>query len=116
MQVWYCVTAKFTDATVRDEYLAWLGDGHMAAVVKGGALSASAILLEGPELRVSTQYVFADTEAFDRYVRVSAPALRADGAARFPAQRGVSFDRVQGFVALSVATSRSDARDEHLPH
>ena len=101
MQVWYCVTAKFTDASVRDEYLAWLGGGHMAAVVQGGALSARAVVLEGPELRVATQYFFADSEAFERYVREFAPALRADGAARFPAQRGVIFERLLGDVALS---------------
>ena len=101
MQVWYCVTAQFTDAAVRDEYLAWLGGGHMAAVVQGGALSARAVVLEGPDLRVATQYFFEDSEAFDRYVRDYAPALRADGAARFPAHRGVTFERLLGTVALS---------------
>ena len=79
MQVWYCVTAQFTDEAVRDEYLAWLGSGHMAAVVQGGALSARAVILDGPELRGATQYFFADSQAFDRYVRDFAPALRADG-------------------------------------
>lgn len=102
MQVWYCVTAKFTDAAVRDEYLAWLGGGHMAAVVQGGALSARAVVLDGAELRVATQYFFADIQSFDRYVRDFAPALRADGATRFPAHRGVTFERLQGTVALSA--------------
>lgn len=101
MQVWYCVTAQFADPGVRDEYLAWLGDGHMAAVIRGGAISARAVVLDGPELRVATQYFFADSAAFDRYVRDFAPALRADGAARFPASRGVSFERLVGTVALS---------------
>ena len=65
-----------------------------------------AVVLEGEDFRVLTQYDFPSLADFDLYVREHAPTLRADGAKRFPAGRGVSFERSQGTVALSVGEGR----------
>lgn len=98
----YTVTAVFPNETIRDEYIAWLEDGHIDAVVKGGAHSAMIVKLEreagerGPQVEV--RYIFPTRELFDRYVREFAPTLRSDGLARFGPARGVSMSRRIGEV------------------
>lgn len=101
-RILYAVTATLPDKRVRDEYVAWLEDGHVDLVIKGGAHSALIVKLEPQEgagpFRVETQYVFATRELFDRYVERHAPALREDGMKRFPPGRGVSMDRRIGEI------------------
>ncbi|MBK9187452.1 MAG: DUF4286 family protein [Phycisphaerales bacterium] len=91
----YTVTATLPDTRTRDEYVAWLQEGHLAQVIQGGAATAAILLLTDPAspIRVQTRYTFSSPEALDRYVRDHAPALRADGLARFPPARGVAFAR-----------------------
>ena len=49
--------------------------------------------------RVMARYVFPSREAFDRYVREVAPALRAEGLAKFGPQTGVLMERSVSEVA-----------------
>jgi hypothetical protein len=96
----YSVIATLPDPATRDEYVAWLEDGHLDAVIKGGAHSAMIVVLDEPAhpLQVETRYIFATRAAFDQYVARHAPALRADGLARFPPSRGVSMERRLGRI------------------
>lgn len=101
--VYYAVIATLPDQAVADEYVAWLKDGHVDQVIKGGAHSAMIVRLDpddaDPARQVMTQYVFATRELFDLYVQKHAPALRADGLERFPPERGVTFRRLTGASA-----------------
>lgn len=103
----YAVIATLPNAQLADEYVAWLEDGHVDAVVKGGAHSAMIVRLQAGDAagaapiearRVMTQYIFATREVFDQYVARHAPALRADGMKRFGPERGVSFERLLGDI------------------
>lgn len=93
----YSVVATLPDPRMLDEYVAWLTGGHVDGVIEGGALSGEVVRLDGEGLRVESRYVFADRAAFERYEREFAPALRADGAARF-GNAGVVFERRVGEV------------------
>lgn len=90
----YCVTATLP-ADLIDDYIAWLSDGHVQAVLDGGAEAAWVTRLG--DGRVESRYHFADRAAYDRYDAKVAPALRADGIARF-GDRGVQFVRCFGQV------------------
>jgi len=96
----YTVSATFTDAAVADEWVAWLRDGHLADVMRGGALDAEVVRVDGAELVYEARYHFASREAFTRYERDFAPALRAEGVAKFPTSRGVDYRRSTGDVVL----------------
>ena len=101
MRICYMVIATLPDAAIEREYVSWLEDGHVDAVISGGAHSAMIVRLEpaaGEKPRVMTQYVFPTRELFDRYVAHFAPALRADGLKRFPPERGIVFERTIGEI------------------
>ncbi|MBC7834442.1 MAG: DUF4286 family protein [Phycisphaerales bacterium] len=97
----YGVTATFPDQATADDYVAWLEDGHVDAVIAGGAHSALIVRLDldkpGDPPRVQTMYVFSTRELYNEYVRLHAPALRAEGIKRF-GNKGVSFQRVVGEI------------------
>lgn len=119
-RICYTVTATIrTAATVR-EYLDWLRSGHLDQVVQAGAESGMIVHLDpesathgGPYEetdtggRVVTQYVFRSREAFHRYERDHAPALRADGVERFGPRtgKGVTFTRTVGLVLHGLSSS-----------
>ena len=100
----YEVTATLTSLEARDRYLAWLRAGHAAALLSW-ALRAEVSALNPSEpldsaerqaWQVKSSYVFQDREAYERYVREGAPALRAEGlalAAELEPLGGVSFTR-----------------------
>ncbi len=95
----YAVTATLPDTSTLDTYVRWLLDGHVQAVVDGGASEAAVTRLHPDEtgaLRVESRYVFPDQAAFEQYERDHAPALRADGVARFGKTPGVTFSRWTG--------------------
>lgn len=104
-RVLYAVTATLPDRATLEEYVAWLEDGHVDLVIKGGAHTALIVRLDpqpgasasGP-FRVETQYVFTTRELFDQYVRKHAPALRAEGLERFPPARGITMERRIGEI------------------
>lgn len=86
----YAVLSKSEDETVRDAYLSWLEDGHLAEVVKAGALSGEILRHDDP-LVVEAVYWFASRAAFSDYERDHAPRLRAESRERFPS--GLAFTR-----------------------
>jgi hypothetical protein len=98
MPLVYIVVATLPPELV-DTYVAWLADGHVQAVVEGGATYAWVTRLD--DHRVESRYHFSDQAAYDRYDQVTAPALRADGIERFGG-RGVVFERAFGHCVLSI--------------
>lgn len=103
-RILYAVIATLPDDRAADEYIAWLEDGHVDAVIRAGAHSAMIVRLEREAAdsdarpRVQTQYVFGTRELFDQYVAHHAPTLREEGLRRFPPERGVSFRRMVGVI------------------
>lgn len=92
----YTVTATLPDEQTCQTYLAWLEEGHVRAVLAGGAIRGEVVRLQGSPLRVRSSYEFPDQAAFDAYERDAAPALREDGTRRFGALAGVTFERTIG--------------------
>jgi hypothetical protein len=98
------VRSRFANREVRAEFIAWLAGGHLADVVKAGALDAELVDFEdfvefGPETadaigEVESRYHFASREAFEAYAAGPAVALRAEGMAKFPPERGIVMTRV----------------------
>lgn len=102
MPIAYTVIATFLDQATQDEYVQWLEDGHVDQVIAGGAHSAMIVRLDRPTdadpHRVEVRYVFSTRELLDRYVTHEAPKLRAQGLAKFPPERGISFQRTVGQI------------------
>ena len=106
----YSVRSSFTNAEVRADFIAWLKGGHLADVVRAGALDAEMVELEaadGAPGEVETRYHFASREAFDAYANGPAVPLRAEGAARFPPSRGIVMQR--GFARSLLRLARETA-------
>lgn len=111
-QIAYTVIATLPDGPTAEAYIAWLAGGHISDVIAGGALSGQIMRLdpapgagEGKlpqEVRVEVHYRFPDRATFDRYERDHAPALRAEGLARFGPERGVRFERRLGEVVAQL--------------
>jgi len=94
----YSVCATLPGEDLARDYVAWLTEGHpshIGRVLEGGAIEGSAWREVGASgrPRVMARYVFPSREAFDRYVLEVAPALRAEGLAKFGPQTGVSMER-----------------------
>ena len=87
----YIVSATLPSPAMRERYIAWL---------KTGALSGMIVQLDEPAdpIVVQTRYVFQSREDYDRYTTEYAPALRAEGLARFGPETGVRFSREIGIV------------------
>lgn len=99
----YSVRSTFTNAEIRAEFLAWLRGGHLADVVRAGALDAEIVEFEpenGAIGDVETRYHFASRAAFDTYANGPAIPLRAEGAAKFPPARGIVMTR--GFARSTL--------------
>jgi hypothetical protein len=95
----YTVVARFPDEVIRDEYVEWLRRGHVAQVIKGGATSAAIVILDraaADPIEIEVRYLFPSRAVFDAYVERHAPALRSEGLAKFPPERGVTFRRTIG--------------------
>lgn len=97
-RILYMVTATLPDEKTAAEYISWLEDGHVDAVIEGGAHTGMIVRLQGDPIRVETHYVFATQSRFDDYVAKHAPALREDGMSRFPPDRGIQFERRIGEI------------------
>jgi hypothetical protein len=101
----YSVRSTFTNDEVRADFIAWLRGGHLADVVKAGALDAELVEFEalpGTQGDVETRYHFASREAFDAYANGPAVPLRAEGAARFPPSRGIVMTRGTAMSLLRI--------------
>ena len=102
-QFLYSVRSTFTNAAVRAEFIAWLRGGHLADVVKAGAIDAEIVEFDadnGAIGDVETRYHFASRAAFDAYANGPAVPLRAEGAAKFPPSRGIVMTR--GFARSTL--------------
>jgi hypothetical protein len=106
MTVVYTVGATFTNAAVADEWLRWLAEGHLAAVLAGGALDVEVVELDAPERSLEVRYHFPSREAFAAYERDHGPRLGAEGLQRFPAERGITYRRSVGKVVASLPDAR----------
>jgi hypothetical protein len=102
----YSVLATLPDSDTTRSFLDWLRGGHVQAVIAGGARTAEVMSVHAADgtHKVEISYTFADQAAFDRYEQVHAPALRADGAARFGTIPGVSFERRVGSVIFRAGS------------
>lgn len=107
-RVYYSVVATLPNKSLLRTYIEWLECGHVQAVLDGGASRASVVELdgEGEESHVRTVYEFETRADFDHYVRDHAPALRADGAARFGSLTGVKFEREIGRIRCELRLPR----------
>ncbi|QYU70445.1 DUF4286 family protein [Leptolyngbya sp. 15MV] len=104
----YIVTATLPDSQTADRYLRWLTEGgHLADVLRHGALSAQVIRLDdaGPAPVLETRYLFPNQDRLNTYIREHAPALRAQGLSLFPPSSGVVFHRRSGPVLAQIHTS-----------
>lgn len=102
----YTVCAFLPDEATATEYLDWLLSGHIQHVIDAGALTGAAARVLDPStpIRVEARYFFSNKQAYEAYLHEHAPALRAEGLARFPASRGIRFERS---VALSFRAGES---------
>ena len=104
-EIEYRVTATIPDEALVGEYLRWLIEGHLEAVIAGGAYQASLLQrVDADPAEIESVYRFASEEDFATYEKDFAPALRAEGLARF-GESGISFSRR---VSLCLATLEID--------
>ncbi len=106
----YTVAVTFEDATLAEEWLRWLREGHIAEVLAGGATRADIVEMDGPGRSFEVRYLFPSREAFANYEVEHAPRLRADGLKRFPRERGVTYRRSTGAV-LGTCKSLTEGGD-----
>ncbi len=102
----YTVRATCKDVRQRGRYLAWLSPNHIMEVIKCGAAGARIILpdreTDAAPAVCETHYTFPSRKAFDDYVRLHAPALRADGLKHFGPDSGVTFARQVAEIAAEL--------------
>jgi hypothetical protein len=83
------------DAAVVVEFRAWLQEHVREILALPGFLRADVLERRDPppapgQLCLCVHYRVASTTDLDRYLRIDAPRMRADGAARFPAKFSAS--------------------------
>jgi hypothetical protein len=88
-----------------DRWVRWLIDGHLAAVLAGGATDAEVVEMDPttPGRSLEVRYHFPSRQHFEQYEREHAPALRADGLELFPVEKGISYRRCVGRVVARLA-------------
>ena len=105
LPVTYTVTATLPNAALAVEFIHWLANGHLAAVITGGAQSAQVVRhdpadgSDGEPTIVEVRYLFASRPALETYLSRYAPALRAEGLQRFGPGTGIVFHRTIGVLA-----------------
>lgn len=100
----YTVIAEFEDPAVAAEWIAWLRDGHLADVLAAGAIDAEVVAIDGESATpvvCEVRYRFADRASLDRYFKIDAPRLRAEGLAKFPPERGIRYRRSVGEIVAA---------------
>ena len=106
-RILYTVRAALPTVQLRGRYLSWLVPDHLLAVKAAGAEAARVVLpdraSETAPAIVEVQYVFSSRTSFDTYVRLHAPALRADGLKHFPPETGLSYERQVAEIASELA-------------
>jgi hypothetical protein len=102
----YTVRTTCRDVQQRGRYLAWLSPNHVVELMKHGATGVRIVLPDrasdtAPAV-VETQYTFPSRKVFDDYVRLYAPALRADGLKHFPPDSGITYERQVAEIAAEL--------------
>lgn len=98
----YVVHATFTTPALREEWITWLAEGHLAEIIAAGAEDAEVTMIDGDPPRAEARYRFSTRVMLDRYLQHHAPRLRAEGLKRFPDGSGVVLARSTGEVVLSL--------------
>jgi hypothetical protein len=109
----YSVRCTITNPAVADEWCRWMVEGHLAGVCAAGAIRAELVRLDpvteatgakpAPEaVTFEARYLFRSRDDFRRYEADAAPALRAEGLARFPLERGLVYERTTAEVLGSA--------------
>jgi hypothetical protein len=108
----YTVRTTCPNIQARGRYLAWLSPNHIVEVMKGGATGVRIVLpdriidpVRGELVESAVceaQYIFPSRKAFDDYVRLHAPALRADGLKNFPPDSGLTYERQVAEIAAEL--------------
>lgn len=104
----YTVACTFEDPVVAEQWIAWLRDEHVHDVCAAGALDAEVIRCDVAAdalTRGEVRYHFESRMAFDRYLQDHAPRLREHGLKRFPAGRGIVYERASGEVVVTYPPS-----------
>lgn len=102
-QIAYTVIAETDSKATADRFVDWLVKGHIADVVKAGALSGQLVSMEQDspnQHRLEVRYVFGSRGEFDAYESGPAVALRAEGVVLFGPESPspISFQRTIGRV------------------
>ncbi len=92
----YTVRCKFTNPDVAHRWLQWLGKEHIQEVLQAGAKGAEIFEMTDGELVYEIRYQFESQQAFENYASHAAPALRAEGLAKFPLDLGLEYSRTTG--------------------
>ncbi len=107
---YYFVRIECETKAIQDSFVAWLRNGHYAAVIAAGALNAELVYLDplpnadpNAPCVMESRYEFPSREAFARYEAGPAIALRAEGMTKFPPSSGVRMSRATGTSMLSAS-------------
>ena len=105
-KILYTVRATLPTTQLQSRFLAWLVPDHAIAVKAGGAESVCVVLPDrvgdnAPAV-VEAQYTFPSRKAFDTYVQIHAPALRADNLKNFPPETGIKMERQVAEIAAEL--------------
>jgi hypothetical protein len=105
-KILYTVRATFPTLQLQSRYLSWLVPDHIVALKAGGAEAVRVVLpdrsSEDALPVVEAHYTFPSRQVFDTYVRVHAPALRADNARHFPPETGIKSERQIAEIAAEL--------------
>ena len=105
-KILYTVRTTLPTPLLLNRYLAWLVPDHIAAVKAGGAETVRVALPDRPgdqtSAVVEAHYTFPSRKIFEEYVRVHAPALRADSLKHFPPESGITFERQIAEIAAEL--------------
>lgn len=105
-KILYTVRTTLPTTQLKARYLAWLVPDHIAAVKAGGAEAVRVALPDRTSDQthavVEAQYTFPSRKIFEDYLRVHAPALRADSLKHFPPESGITFDRQIAEIAAEL--------------
>jgi PhnB protein len=109
----YNVIATLASSDFLDEYLSWLAEGHIEAVVNAGGLSGEYNVLKNDDpnesnIQVASVYLFPNLEALHGYQNGLAITLRQDGIKRFvETNKVVNFDRYIGTIVNVTNTEKT---------
>lgn len=89
----YTVRCEFDDGAIADRWLDWMRREHLRDVCAAGALSGTALRLDGQPTTCECRYEFESRTDFEAYERDHAPRLRQEGLELFPPELGLRYSR-----------------------